>query len=83
MAQMDRVSISYVWVDVVVTACFCQRGTFDNADEKSYSLVCPSGHISTSSTIMMTSTPAHVSHSSVGCAPDDEEVVSGAGKEAG
>lgn len=67
---MDRVITSYVSVDVVVAVrglsaylCHHQVGCLR------HSQVCPSGQISTTSTMTMTSTPTHLPQPSVGAAP--------------
>lgn len=57
---MERVMISYVWVDVVVTVIPCVRALYVCKERRDYLLVCPSGHISSSVTMIMTSTPTHL-----------------------
>lgn len=80
--QMDRVSTSYISVEVVVTVWRAVSNDYhiythttssiilhDDEHPSRHLPVDPSGHISVMSTMLMISTPAHFPHSSVGKAP--------------
>lgn len=81
MAQMERVMISSVSVDVVVTVSSCELPNLCDS-RRCHSLVCPSGHTSVSSTMMMTSTPTHRPQVSGVSDSYDGKLPSGYGKEA-
>lgn len=74
--------ISSVSVDVVVTVSSCELLNLSDS-HWCHSLVCPSGHTSVSSTMMMTSTPTHCTQVSGVSDSYDGESPSGYGKEAG